>query len=138
MKYEIEVIIGIASVNLQNSADCKILVRNYDGILALPTQILNVEKDSLEIAAQMLMDIVGLEAKIDDKGWVNLQKIGFFDKIDRCLDGVRWIALLYGAMIPEETRILDDNFVWMNISELYNEKLFMDHWGLIEEVCLRI
>lgn len=127
-----EVILGILAVNFQNQADCKILVERN---LSLPSRLLTEKSDSLTLSYEILKDITGLEPGT----WLQLKQIKWEDGVERkVIEGQRRIALIYSVIIPEDIRILNENYKWMNISELCSKKMFMDHWNLVQEICIHV
>jgi hypothetical protein len=133
-KQLIEVVLVVGSVNLNGGGISKYLVVNQE----LPHQLLSPTETTLDLAATLLLNDTGWTAKINTVGWIPLHLGGVFDTVDRIKDGVRTLAISYGAIIPA---VINPTLPaeWLSFQDIFEKKILLnDYLQILSTTSLRI
>jgi hypothetical protein len=122
------------------------------GILRLPTKALGVGEDTLSVAAALLKEYAGLQARINGKGWVDLVHCPLADAVNRTMTNpdevyhhnyhkeaaplMRVICVPYACMLPETVATCSAETEWVPIMKLFgNNLVWLDHADIVAGSC---
>jgi hypothetical protein len=80
----------------------------------MPTISILPGEDVIVAASNLLHRLVGVKARIEDRGWVDL-------KLSSCLtiSSDPWsVVLVYGGMVPDELPVVEEGYAWMSWENL--------------------
>jgi hypothetical protein len=80
----------------------------------MPTISILPGEDVIVAASNLLHRLVGVKARIEDRGWVDL-------KLSSCLtiSSDPWsVVLIYGGMVPDELPVVEEGYAWMSWESL--------------------
>jgi hypothetical protein len=80
----------------------------------MPTAIIGPGDDALSAVSELMWRLLGVKARIGQKGWVDLK---LSSALTLSID--TWsVVLIYGGMVPEELTILEEGYAWMSWESL--------------------
>lgn len=133
---KIEVLLVACAPNVTSPAYSAVLCCDTPEGLAFPRRELDENCSSLETAAKMLEDSLGLQARIFGHGWVDLLPLPVADHALRVRDGIRWIGLAYSCIIPQRVKPKQDA-KWVELAEIVVSRMVEDHLDILHTSCQR-
>lgn len=113
MSCDLKVGLVLACVPFGGSHEIKFLVRKGEP-LRMPEAKAIPSEDGLQTVSDLMRKLVGVGARIADKGWVDLRLSG---AISESVEP--WSMLLvYGGMIPEELPVREEGYEWKSWTNL--------------------
>ena len=114
MGCDLKVGLGLACVpfGISGVAEVKFLVRSAP--IEMPTAAVIPGEDGLLAASELMRRLIGVKARIGEKGWVDLKLSSA-----HTLSTDPWsVVLVYGGMIPEELDVREEGYAWMSWENL--------------------
>lgn len=115
MGCDLRVGLGLACVPFSNvnGQYIKFLVSS-SGEIGMPSCRMSPGEDGMTAASNLLWSLLGVRARVKDKGWVPLKLSSVLP-----VSSDPWsVVLVYGGMIPEELPVKDEGYKWMTWASL--------------------
>lgn len=114
MGCDLKVGLSLACVpfHVDQASEIKFLVRT--GVVGMPTAEINPGEDGILAASGLMQRLVGVKARVQDRGWVDLRLSSALT-----LSADPWsMVLLYGGMVPDELEVREEGYAWMTWENL--------------------
>lgn len=123
---EVEVVLVVIAVNTKKPQDASVLlIKQYDEYYLPKYQLTNTQTTQ-QAAAHLLRRYTGLQALVNNVGWVPIFQKTLCDNIDRTEYHSRCIAVPYVAMIPQLVELKEAE--WVRLIKLSTiVKFYNDH-----------
>lgn len=80
----------------------------------MPTVDIGPGDDVLSTVSELMWRLIGVKARIGEKGWVDLKLSSALN-----LSNDAWsVVLVYGGMVPEELTLREEGYAWMSWENL--------------------
>ena len=119
----LEVVLGIISLNHPLNRVQFLSLKGH-----LPRTQVRPDETVLCAAARLLMDLTGIQARLNGVGWVELRPAGMEDPVTTRENGHRYLTLCYSVVIPESAQPQDKDARWVLIDDApEHEKQLLYH-----------
>lgn len=131
--FEVEVALVVVAPSIRRQSVPVALVEGDVSLPKLPTAFLKQRKTCLATAAELLARYTGLEARVDNKGWVPLIQTGVVDRVDEFR-----LTVVFATIVPETTPIHVPGAFWSEMQTMIGNGMHADHASILVQASGRL